>query len=136
LYDKLKRRALLGQVQDAAHDAVDDTIQASSTANQFVDRVGNQDQRIALQSTFRSGHNGEIQKPGSRLNTGVHMRPPPINRGGNVDGTWSGYSSEESVLRTWCKNGLSAGFADTLQKISQYIPLQLIDNALVQSLLK
>ena len=29
LYDKLKRRAMLGQVQDAASDAVDETIQAS-----------------------------------------------------------------------------------------------------------
>ena len=28
LYDRLKRRAMLGQVQDAASDAVDDTIQA------------------------------------------------------------------------------------------------------------
>lgn len=99
LYDKLKRRALLGQVQDAAHDAVDDTIQASATANRFVDRVGAQNQRPASHSTFQGINIGGILKPSTSFNTGVHMGPPPINRGGNADDTWSGFSSQGSVPR-------------------------------------
>lgn len=103
LYDKLKRRTLLGHVQDAAHDAVDDTIQASSTVNRCVDGVGTQNQRPASHSAFQSGYNGNIQKPTPGLSTGAHMCPPPINRGGNADCTWSGFSSQGSVTRT-CYN--------------------------------
>src|ERR1700709_2316977 len=44
LYDKRKRQDMLGQVQNAASDAVDRTIQASVTANRFADAVGNQNQ--------------------------------------------------------------------------------------------
>lgn len=47
LYDKLKRRAMLGQVQNAASDAVEDTINASGMGGmgggRFVDRLGDQD---------------------------------------------------------------------------------------------
>ncbi|KAI1109178.1 hypothetical protein F5Y14DRAFT_444898 [Nemania sp. NC0429] len=37
LYDKLKRKAMLGQVQDAAEDAVESTLQASSINNAAVE---------------------------------------------------------------------------------------------------
>lgn len=39
LYDKLKRRAMLGQVQDAASEAVDDSIHASAVGSRFTDRL-------------------------------------------------------------------------------------------------
>lgn len=95
LYDKLKRRAMLGQVQDAAHDAVDDTILASSTANRFVDRVAqnqnqNQNQRRASHSTFQNVQNGGDQANGGGINPGMNMMPPGINR------TWSGFGSQGS----------------------------------------
>ena len=99
LYDKLKRRALLDQVQDAAHDAVDDSIHASSVANRFVDRVGAQNQRPASNPVFQSANPGGIQNPGSNFSTGVHMGPPPTNRGGNSGSTWSGFNSQEREPR-------------------------------------
>jgi E3 ubiquitin-protein ligase CCNP1IP1 len=105
LYDKLKRRALLGQVQDAAHDAVDDTIHASSVANRFVDRVATQNQQSASNSMFQGANTGGIQKPGPSLPTGVHMGPPPMNRGGNSGGTWSGFSSQERDHGMWYNVG-------------------------------
>lgn len=37
LYDKLKRKAMLGQVQDAAEDAVESTLQVSSINNNGVE---------------------------------------------------------------------------------------------------
>jgi E3 ubiquitin-protein ligase CCNP1IP1 len=93
LYDKLKRRAMLGQVQDAASDAVDDTIQASSTANRFVDRVGAQNQRPASTSMFQGGQNSRVQALGLGQNIGLNMGPPQINKSGNADGAWSRFSS-------------------------------------------
>ena len=90
LYDKLKRRALLGQAQDAIHDAMDDTIQASSAANRFVDRVGAQSQQSAPHSILQEIH-------GSTRSFG----PPPINRGGSKDRTWSGLQSLEATRRAY-----------------------------------
>lgn len=52
LYDRLKRRALLGQVQEAASDAVDFHIQASASANRFDDRFAGTDQRQRSAPTF------------------------------------------------------------------------------------
>lgn len=96
LYDRLKRRAMLGQVQDAASDAVDDTIQVSTTANRFVDRVGAQNQRPVSHPIYQNAQNGGMQNPGRELNTGMNMAPPPTSRTGIVDGTWSGFSGQGS----------------------------------------
>jgi E3 ubiquitin-protein ligase CCNP1IP1 len=96
LYDKLKRRAMLGQVQDAASEFVDDTIQASTTANRFVDRIGAQNQRPTSHPIYQNAQSGGSQNPGRGLNTGMNMGPPPINRSGHADGTWSGFSSQGS----------------------------------------
>jgi E3 ubiquitin-protein ligase CCNP1IP1 len=45
LYDKLKRRVMLGQVQNAASDAVDHTIHASVANNRSMDPTTGFDQR-------------------------------------------------------------------------------------------
>ncbi|KAG0652849.1 RING-type E3 ubiquitin transferase CCNB1IP1 [Hyphodiscus hymeniophilus] len=97
LYDKLKRRALLGQVQDAAHDAVDDTLQASTTADRFVDRVGAQNQYHTSHPIHQGAQSGGMQSPGPGLNTGQHMGPPQFNRGGNTERTWPGFSSQDAI---------------------------------------
>lgn len=94
LYDKLKRRAMLGQVQDAASIAVEDTIHASTTANRFVDRVGVQIQRPTSHPIYQNAPNSGMQDSGRGANTGMEMGPPPINRAG--DGVWSGFSSQAS----------------------------------------
>lgn len=64
MFDKLKRRSMLGQVQSAASHAVDDTIQASVAAHRYADRVGDPGQRqpppplFAPQQTASQQHSG------------------------------------------------------------------------------
>ncbi|RKF62916.1 E3 ubiquitin-protein ligase CCNB1IP1 [Erysiphe neolycopersici] len=62
LYDKLKRRTLLGHVQDAASEAVEQTIQNSLTANRYVDASNNQNINIPPPPLFSSN------QPRSMLN--------------------------------------------------------------------
>jgi E3 ubiquitin-protein ligase CCNP1IP1 len=97
LYDKLKQRAMLGQVQNAAYDAVDHSIQASVTAQQIADRV-----------------DGQTQRPQPPLfshmqDAGAHLRHPSPNSsksvahliGHNGTGDWARFrSSQESTART------------------------------------
>jgi len=100
LYDKLKRRAMLGEVQNAALDAVDHNIQASVTANRFVDRVDNENQPhrppplplFSNQQTSGMQHPG--LDPGNGLNRTVHN-----GRNGHAEDTWAGFSSQGSGLR-------------------------------------
>lgn len=96
LYDKLKRRSLLGQVQTAASDAVDHTILASVAANKYVDTIDEQNQRPPQVPLFN-------QQPGSMQNQGTHdvgrSMGPPAFRSGNGDNGWAGFSSQESVQR-------------------------------------
>lgn len=90
LYDKLKRRDLLGHVQNAASDAVEHTVQASVAANRYVDKIGNQNQR-PLPPTFSNRQPVNINHI-SNHPTG-RISAPPIIAGGNREETWAGYSS-------------------------------------------
>lgn len=93
LYDKLKRRAMLGQVQNAASDAVDHTIQASVTANRLIDRLSDQNQQPSQPPLYQAaGVQHSNASPVGRINTG-HSR--------NDDGTWGRFRSQESVQRTY-----------------------------------
>jgi E3 ubiquitin-protein ligase CCNP1IP1 len=101
LYDKLKRRDMLGQVQSAASDAVDHTIQASVNAGRYVDRGGNQNQghnqkEQQVQPIRFSGlQNIGIKHPGvSPGGFGPAMAPP--GRSGNGNATWAGFNSHGS----------------------------------------
>ncbi|KAF4633541.1 hypothetical protein G7Y89_g4578 [Cudoniella acicularis] len=75
LYDKLKRRAMLGQVQNAASDAVDHTIQASVAANRFVDKVDHQGQRPPPPPLFANQQATDVQLAGRMSNS---MGPPAM----------------------------------------------------------
>ncbi|PMD30578.1 hypothetical protein L207DRAFT_473535 [Hyaloscypha variabilis F] len=94
LYDKLKRRAMLGEVQNAALDAVDHNIQASVVANRFVDRVDSQNQphRPPPPPLFSNHQTNGMQHAGlvagNGLSGGAHS-------GSNEQGedTWAGFSS-------------------------------------------
>jgi E3 ubiquitin-protein ligase CCNP1IP1 len=97
LYDKLKQRAMLGQVQNAAYDAVDHSIQASVTAQQIADRVDGQTQRP--QPPLFSG----------RQDAGAHLCHPSSKRsksvahliGHNGTGDLARFrTSQESTART------------------------------------
>lgn len=94
LYDKLKRRSMLGQVQDAASEAVDDTVQGSNLTNHFDNRIAGQNQHPVSHSIFQGAQSGRIQISGSGLSAGVNMAPPQISRVGNADGAWPGFSSQ------------------------------------------
>ncbi|RAL65570.1 hypothetical protein DID88_005242 [Monilinia fructigena] len=79
LYDKMKRRGMLGQVQTAASNAVDDTIQATVTGNRFTVGMGTDDhapQQKSLyahqQQTVGIQHTGNLQNQS--------MPPPPQRR--------------------------------------------------------
>ncbi|CAD6499063.1 BgTH12-04715 [Blumeria graminis f. sp. triticale] len=85
LYDKMKRRNLLDHVQDAASDAVEQTIQESACTNRYID---------------------------TDINTKKKMPPPPLfserktnnalNMAMNVDGSSSGgIMFERDGERTW-----------------------------------
>lgn len=104
LYDKLKRRDMLGQVQNAASDAVDHTIQASVSANRFADRVDNQNQnQHSIQPPRFSGmQNPPLQYSGVTPVPRTSSMGPPVGRPGNGGGTWAGFSSQESDQREYC----------------------------------
>lgn len=104
LYDKLKRRDMLGQVQNAASDAVDHTIQASVTANRFNDRLENQNQRPIQPPRFSGTQNTGMQYSGMAPAGGSSAMGPPTGRAGNGDGTWAGFSSQESMQRKKCSS--------------------------------
>ncbi|KUI68396.1 E3 ubiquitin-protein ligase CCNB1IP1 [Cytospora mali] len=89
LYDKLKRKAMLGQIQDAATDAVDTTLQRGVNAAAYpIDRMdtqGGYEQQFG--TPIRSGHHAEgpgVMPPQPRmaaqdLGEGSWVRPalPP-----------------------------------------------------------
>ncbi|OBT95573.2 hypothetical protein VE01_05991 [Pseudogymnoascus verrucosus] len=65
LYDKLKRRDQMSQVQNAASDAVDQTIQGSATANGYSDH-------------FRKANDPPFRPPVFPSLQGNSMGPPPV----------------------------------------------------------
>jgi len=98
LYDKLKRKEMLGQVQDAAADAVDDTVQASIAGNRFIDRLGNQNSRPSNppQFSIQQGNFGMQQHTNSEFTMGP---PTSINGNGHNQNAWSRFGSHGSNSR-------------------------------------
>jgi E3 ubiquitin-protein ligase CCNP1IP1 len=101
LYDKLKRRAMLGQVQNAASDAVDHTIQASAASNRFMDPEagGNQHHQQPPLFTDLQAKTREQSRFSNEDGT-VPTMPPPAVRGG-FNESWNGFSSHESNHRKY-----------------------------------
>lgn len=97
LYDKLKRRAMLGQVQNAASDAVDHNIQASVTANRYVDRLDEQNHHPPPPH-FTNQQSMSLQNSGPP-DDGRNMGPPSFRAGSSGGNDWAGYSSRESIQR-------------------------------------
>jgi hypothetical protein len=121
LYDKLKRRAMLGQVQNAASEAVDHTIQASVTADGFVDRVGNMNQ-----PQYRSPLFPSAQKHST-------LQPLPGNGHTNVlNAGWPGFGSQESNRRKY--EEFLASFVNlTLVQRATILRPRVTGNVLVQA---
>lgn len=97
LYDKLKRRAMMGQVQEAAQDAVDHTIQVSVAGNNLTDGVGNDLQRHPP-PLFSNQQTGNM-RPLNLHNHGGTNNTTQSGRGGASTSGWAGFSSQGSVQR-------------------------------------
>lgn len=78
LYDKMKRRGLLDQVQTAASNAVDDTIEAAVTGNRFADNTGTDNHRPHQQPFYPNQLAGGTHQSGGFHNPS--MPPPPLQR--------------------------------------------------------
>ena len=81
LYDKLKRRAMLGQVQDAALDAVDYNIQqASVVSKRYTEHHGKLDQRPRQSPMFSTIENSYASPSHVGQPSTQSMQPPKLNR--------------------------------------------------------
>jgi len=104
LYDKLKQRAMLEEVQNAASDAVDYTTRAPTNPNRFSDRGETQSQVPLQPSHFSDTQRNGMQNVGVSAGNGngngnINMAPPNV-RNGNPQPNWAGYSSQGSSHRT------------------------------------
>jgi E3 ubiquitin-protein ligase CCNP1IP1 len=95
LYDKLKRRAMLGQVQNAASDVVDN-IEASAINNRFVDQTGtgSLEQRSTKPILFPGSHENGIPQARLKGDGIAGSMPPPAGRGG-ANGRWAAFNSQD-----------------------------------------
>ncbi|RYP74823.1 hypothetical protein DL771_002744 [Monosporascus sp. 5C6A] len=86
LYDKLKRKAMLGQMQGAAEDAVDSTLQAASAgaagANGFMDTTSGHETYQEPGAPYRQPHNTIREQPGAATS----YQPPGMHL--SHGGTW------------------------------------------------
>ncbi|RKF78175.1 putative cyclin b1 interacting protein 1 [Golovinomyces cichoracearum] len=92
LYDKLKRRNLISHVQEAASDAVEQTIQNSVVTNRYMDTSNNQNQIIPpppLFSSYQSNDslNAEVNYGGiTNIGPQIDKRFSNYYRPGNIRG--------------------------------------------------
>lgn len=99
LYDKLKRRVMLGQVQNAASDAVDHTIHASAVNNRFIDPTTGFDQARRQSPLFAEPQGNRLRQSGfSNEGGNLPSMQPPVARNAINEG-WGGSSSQESNQR-------------------------------------
>jgi E3 ubiquitin-protein ligase CCNP1IP1 len=79
LYDKLKRRVMLGQVQDAASDAVDN-IEASAANSRFIDQPGNLERQSAKPLVFPGPQGATMAQTRLREEEILRSMMPPAGR--------------------------------------------------------
>lgn len=78
LYDKMKRRGMLDQVQTAASNAVDDTIQATATGSRFTDNMTSDNHRLQQPPLYANQQTGGMHHASGFQNPS--MPPPPQRR--------------------------------------------------------
>ncbi len=95
LYDKLKRRIMLGQVQDAASDAVDQTIHASA-GDRFIDLTSGISQHPRQSFVFAEPRENMIGQSGFTHDGGdLPSMPPPVAKR-SANQIWNGSGSQEN----------------------------------------
>ena len=95
LYDKLKCKGQMGQIQEAAMDAADHTIQASFMANHYTNRVGNDTQRVPPPPLFTAPPSN--RRPNIPQN--ITNITSQTSRVGAPTHGWAGFSSQGSSQR-------------------------------------
>jgi E3 ubiquitin-protein ligase CCNP1IP1 len=99
LYDKLKRRVMLGQVQNAASDAVNHTINASTVSNNFIDPTTGFDQRPRQSPPFIEPQGNMMHQSSSTNDSGnLTSMPPPVAKCAMNEG-WNGSSGQGNHQR-------------------------------------
>ncbi len=98
LYDKLKRRAMLGQVQNAASDAVDYTIQASVAGNRFNDQISNGNQRQRQPPLFSAEQGHHMQSTELEINDNVLSETTNLEKNISNEG-WKAITNHGNIQR-------------------------------------
>lgn len=90
LHDRMKRKTMLGQVQNAASNAVEDAIQRPLSRRQSLNRIEDQvrQHNISLGEVAGSKH----LYPGTSINTDMRP-PPPIVTSKQTEGDWPGFDA-------------------------------------------
>lgn len=105
LYDKLKHRVMLGQVQNAASDAVDHTIHSSTVSNRFMDPTVSLDQRSRHPPLFPESQETRMRQPGFGVEgASLSSMPPPVARTGMKEG-WGSSGSQDNSQRLFSLPG-------------------------------
>lgn len=89
LYDKMKRRGMLGQVQTAASNAVDDTIQMTATGSRFNDSLSTDNHRPQQPQLYANQQTSGMHHAGGFQNS---MQPPLQRRRRSSE--WTAISSQ------------------------------------------
>ena len=95
ILDRSKQKEMLGQVQSAASDAVEKSIEASVMASRFVERGTQPNQRQIQPSPFLEFQTNGMQHGVASSKLSKDMAPP-ASRSGNEPSNWAGFSSQGS----------------------------------------
>jgi len=96
MLDRSKRNEMLGQVQTAASDAVEESIEASVMANRLSKRGGQPNQRPPQPSRFPEPQSGSMQHTGIVPSNLSSNMVPATRRNENEQHNWAGFSSQGS----------------------------------------
>ena len=99
LYDKLKRQGMLSQVQSAALDSIDNTLQVSAVSNLFMDHTPNLSRARQL-PLFPDLQGNKTQHSSLSAERGALPSIPPPIAGAGLSDSWNTYNSQESSGRT------------------------------------
>lgn len=95
MFDRSKRKEMIGHVRNAASDAVEHTIEASVAAGRFAERGGYPNQRPVETPHFPNLQASGMQHPGVISSNGnINNMAPPVGRNGNEHTNWAGFSSQ------------------------------------------
>jgi len=96
LLDRSKRKEMLGQVQSAASDAVEQSIEASVMASRFVERGGQPNQHLLQPPRSPKPQQSIMQHPGIIASDLSNSMASPVRHSGKEQSNWARFSSQDS----------------------------------------